>query len=63
MTDNEALTEIRDSLSGILSKLDKSEEKADDKGMYNEEKMPKEEKEEDEGHEGQGDWKVHSGRP
>ena len=46
MTDNEALTEIRDSLSGILSKLDKSEEKGDDKGMYNEEKMPKEEKEE-----------------
>ena len=47
MTDNEALTEIRDSLSGILSKLDKSEEKGDDKGMYSEDKnMPKKEKEE-----------------
>ncbi len=37
MTDNEALTEIRDSLSGILSKLDKTEEKSEEKSDEKEE--------------------------
>ncbi len=49
MTDSEALVEIRDSLSGILSKLDKnedkSEEKSEEKSMnYEEKEDPKMEK-------------------
>ena len=41
MTDSEALGEIRDSLSGILSKLDKNEEKSEEKSEEKEEVMEK----------------------